>query len=58
MGEWALYSFLGFKIPKGGVPMINKIKIALAWTDKVLAVGAILTTAGKALVKLFDKNNK
>lgn len=38
--------------------MINKIKIALAWTDKVLAVGAILTTAGKALVKLFDKNNK
>ncbi len=38
--------------------MIKKIKSALVWAEKALAVGGILTTAGKALIALFDKSEQ
>ena len=38
--------------------MIKKIKVALVGLERALAVGAILTTAGKALVDLFDKDKE
>lgn len=38
--------------------MIKKIKSALVWLEKAVAVGGILATAGKALIAVLDKSEK
>ena len=37
---------------------MKNFKTALVWLERALAVGTILTTAGKALVELFDEDDE